>query len=104
LLVRALAENDHIDVTRSKPCYVEIAPSGVDKAQGVEAAARRAGLSLGEIVACGDGENDVTLLQTAGYGIAMGHAPDGLRRVADQVVGSNDDDSLPMALNALFRC
>jgi hydroxymethylpyrimidine pyrophosphatase-like HAD family hydrolase len=57
---------------------------------------------MAEIVACGDDENDVTLLERAGYGIAMGHSGQRLRGVARQIVGSNDDNSLPMALNKLF--
>lgn len=101
-LARELAQDDRIEVTRSKPHYVEIAPGGVDKARGVAEAARHAGLSLAEIAACGDGENDIAMVRRAGYGIAMAHAPHDLRAVARQVVGSNDDDSLPMALNALF--
>jgi hydroxymethylpyrimidine pyrophosphatase-like HAD family hydrolase len=66
LLVAATAD------AGENPGYVEITPSGVDKARGVEEAVHRAGLSMAEIVACGDGENDVTLLERAGYGIAMG--------------------------------
>jgi Cof subfamily protein (haloacid dehalogenase superfamily) len=95
-------EHDDIVAARSNPGYVEITPSGVDKARGVEEAVHRAGLSMAEIVACGDGENDVTLLERAGYGIAMGHSGQRLRGVARQIVGSNDDNSLPMALNKLF--
>lgn len=96
------AEYPDVNVSRSKPCYVEITSARVDKARGVEEAARHAGLSLGDIVACGDAENDLSMLQRAGFGIAMGHGPDALRRIARQVVGSNDDDSLPMALKRLF--
>jgi Cof subfamily protein (haloacid dehalogenase superfamily) len=96
------AEYRHVNVSRSKPCYVEITSAAIDKARGVEEAARRVGLSLGDIVACGDAENDVSMLERAGFGISMGHGPDQLRRVARRVVGSNDDDSLPMALQKLF--
>ncbi len=96
------AQYRHVNVSRSKPCYVEITSVSVDKARGVDEAARRAGLSLKDIVACGDAENDLSMLERAGFGIAMGHGPDQLRQVARQVVGSNDDDSLPTALKKLF--
>jgi Cof subfamily protein (haloacid dehalogenase superfamily) len=96
------AEYRDVNVSRSKPCYVEITSADVDKARGVQEAARRAGLSLHDIVACGDAENDLSMLERAGFGISMGHGPEQLHRVASQVVGSNDDDSLPMALRKLF--
>lgn len=96
------AEYPGVNVSRSKPCYVEITSAKTDKARGVEETARQAGLSLDEIVACGDAENDLSMLERVGFGISMGHGPDALHRVACQVVGSNDDDSLPMALRKLF--
>lgn len=94
---------DEMSVSRSKPGYVEVSPPGVDKGRGLEIAARHAGLSLAELVACGDGENDIPMLAKSGYGISLGHGPAGLRAVARQIVGSNDDDSLPEALMTLFR-
>jgi len=96
------AEYDDVNVFRSKPHYVEITSASIDKARGVEVAARETGLSLRDIVACGDAENDVPLLERAGFGISMAHGPEELRRVASRVVGSNDDNSLPMALKELF--
>ena len=91
-----------IVVARSNPNYVEITASGRDKAAGVEAMAQEVGLSMSEIVACGDGENDIRFVARSGYGIAMRHAPAALKAAANLVVGSNDDDTLPTALLALF--
>lgn len=96
-------QQDRLEVSRSKPGYVEVSPAGVDKGRGLEIAARHAGLSLADLVACGDGENDIPMLGCAGYGISMGHGPVGLRAVSRQIVGSNDDDSLSEALMTLFR-
>ncbi len=96
-------ENSDVVVSRSAPEYVEITASGVDKSKGVQHAAGAVGIALSELVVCGDGENDITMLQNAGYGIAMGHAHESLRRAASQVVGSNNDDSLPIALQSLFN-
>lgn len=96
-------ENPGVVVSRSAPEYVEITALGVDKSTGVEHAAGAVGITLPELVVCGDGENDITMLQNAGYGIAMRHAHESLRRVASQVVGSNNDDSLSVALQSLFN-
>ncbi|CAN5610422.1 Cof-type HAD-IIB family hydrolase [soil metagenome] len=95
-------ENASVVVSRSAPEYVEITASGVDKGTGVEHAARQVGITLPELVVCGDGENDISMLRNAGYGIAMAHAHANLLSVASQVVGSNNDDSLAVALQALF--
>jgi Cof subfamily protein (haloacid dehalogenase superfamily) len=95
-------ENPSVVVSRSAPEYVEITASGVDKGTGVEHAAREVGLVASELVVCGDGENDISMLRNAGHGIAMGHAHANLLSVANQVVGSNNDDSLAVALRALF--
>lgn len=96
-------ENPTVVVSRSAPDYVEITASGVDKATGVEHAARAVGIALSELVVCGDGENDISMLRSAGHGIAMAHAHANLLSVANQVVGSNNDDSLAVALQALFN-
>ncbi|MBS1956800.1 MAG: HAD family hydrolase [Cyanobacteria bacterium SZAS-4] len=95
--------NTSVIVSRSAPEYVEITASGVDKAKGVEHAARSVGITPAQLVVCGDGENDISMLRNAGHGIAMGHAHESLLRVASQVVGTNNDDSLPVALQSLFN-
>lgn len=97
------AQPESMEVARSKPGYVEVSPPGMEKGQGLEIAARYAGLPLADLVACGDGENDIPMLANSGYGISLGHAPPGLQAVARQIVGSNDDDSLAEALMTLFR-
>lgn len=96
-------EHQGVAVSRSALGYIEITASGVDKSTGVEQAARLAGISPEELVACGDGENDIGMLQNAGHGIAMGHAHPSLKSAASQVVGSNNDDSLAFALQKLFN-
>ena len=59
------------------------------------------GIDVREIACFGDDENDREMLEAAGYGVAMGHAPDTVKAVADAVIGSNDGESLAAALDAL---
>ncbi len=59
-----------IECFRSEPDFVEIVPAGVDKGAALEALAERLGLSLAEVAAAGDGENDVEMLQVAGRAFA----------------------------------
>ena len=52
------------------------------------------GIGLEECIAFGDGGNDMTILQTAGVGVAMGNAYEGVKAVADYVTTSVDEDGI----------
>lgn len=71
---------------------------GVSKATGVETLASRLGLTLADVLAVGDGENDLPLLRAAGLGVAMGNAPEHVRAQADAVVRGHDEDGVVEAL------
>lgn len=60
-------------------------------------------LELEEVVAFGDNENDLEMLEAAGYGIAMGNAEDFVKEVADHVADTNDDDGVRIAIEQLFK-
>jgi len=53
-------------------------------------------------VAVGDGRNDLAMLEWAALGIAMGHAPESVRAVADEVTGTIDDDGVVPVLRSLL--
>ena len=57
----------------------------MDKGRGLCELARLAGLTPEECVAVGDGDNDVSMLQAAGLGIAMGNGSEAVKAVADRV-------------------
>lgn len=61
------------------------------------------GLSLEEVVAFGDNENDLEMLEAAGYGIAMGNAEDFVKDVADHVADTNEADGVRLAIEKLFK-
>lgn len=74
--------------------WLDLAPDGVSKASGLEYLIDRLGIAQEDVLAVGDGNNDIEMLQWAGRGVAMGHAPEALIEVADHVTGSIDDDGL----------
>lgn len=51
------------------------------------------------LLACGDGENDIEMLQMAAVGVAMGNAGQKVQSVADAVMSSNDDDGVAQAIH-----
>ncbi len=71
--------------------WLDIAPQGVDKAHGLQLVCDELGVDPAEVLAIGDGRNDIEMLQWAGRGVAMGDAPDEVKAAADAVTGGFDD-------------
>ena len=80
---------------------VEISTKGMHKGSALKKLAGLMGIPLKNIMAIGDSLNDIPLLQAAGYGVAMGTAPDELKEVADAVVPSSDENGLVKALEMI---
>ena len=83
--------------------WMDIAPKGVTKASALEAVRRRIGIEPSRTVAIGDGNNDLEMIDWAARGVAMGHAPQGVREVADEVTGTIEDDGAVDVLRSLLR-
>lgn len=62
----------------------------------------RLGMTRAELVACGDGKNDVTMIKYAGMGVAMENACDEVKAVADCVTASCDEDGVARAIEKFF--
>ena len=77
---------------------VDITHAGVDKGTAARHLAQLLGVDPGQMIAVGDSYNDLPLLRACGRGVAMGHAPDELKAVADYVAPSVDDDGLAVAI------
>lgn len=91
-----------LDVMRSEDFYLEVVPSGVSKANTLGVLLDMLGVKTEEVVAMGDGVSDVGMIQQAALGIAMGNARDSVKRCADRVTLSNDEDGVAVALEKIF--
>jgi Cof subfamily protein (haloacid dehalogenase superfamily) len=80
------------------PTFADIVARGVDKSTGLEKMGAYFGLSAAEMMAIGDGGNDISMLQYAGTGVAMGNASEEVKRAAGYVTTSVDDDGVGNAL------
>lgn len=86
------------NVTRSQPEFVEVIDASVDKGRALATVAQYYGVELGETMAVGDSWNDVPLLSSAGFGVAMGTAPPELTAKADAIVAGVEDDGVAEAI------
>lgn len=85
----------------SKPTYLEITRSGVDKGSAVMSYCLRTGIHASEVLAIGDGLNDLTLFSYAGVSVAPTSAPLKVRAAADFLTLSNDENGVAYALEAI---
>ncbi len=77
---------------------IEINASGVNKGVKLLELGKRLGIKQEEIMACGDGQNDVTMVQMAGLGVAMGNAIEPVKNVADYVTDTNEQEGVAKAI------
>lgn len=82
---------------------IEISHDGVHKGTALTTMSQLLSIPLKNIMAVGDSLNDIPLLQAAGYGVAMGTAPDALKEIADAVVPSSDENGLVIALEMIHK-
>jgi Cof subfamily protein (haloacid dehalogenase superfamily) len=87
-----------LHITRSKPYYLEIMNPRANKALALKTLAEHFGIQQREVMALGDSYNDMEMIKWAGLGVAMGNAPAEVKRVADFVTASNDEDGVAQAL------
>lgn len=91
-----------LDAFRSEPYFLEVVPCGVNKANTLGALLEHLEVTREEVIAVGDGVCDVTMLQLAGMGVAMGHSQDSVKVCADYVTASNEEDGVALAVEKLI--
>lgn len=67
--------------------WLDISPEGVDKAAALALVCEELGVAAEDVLALGDGRNDIEMLAWAGRGVALGEAPEEVKAVADHVTG-----------------
>lgn len=87
----------------SGPGYLEVIPAGINKGTSLKLLAEHLGISLKDVIAFGDNYNDIEMIQTAGIGVAMGNAVDELKKVADDVTVSHQDNGVIKYLEKHLR-
>ncbi len=88
------AERSDLNVSLSKPFFLEVTPKGIDKAASLDFLAKRLGIKSCEVIAVGNAANDLSMIEYAGLGIWVDNVSDVLRHKADFVVASNNNDGV----------
>ncbi|MCB0095361.1 MAG: HAD family hydrolase [Caldilineaceae bacterium] len=95
--LRALL-SDELYITRTHPLLVEGTAQGVHKGQGVLNMLAMLNIDPQRVMAIGDSDNDIPMLEAVGFAVAMGNASAGVRAVADWMAPSIAEDGAAVAL------
>ncbi|MDO5516739.1 MAG: sugar-phosphatase [Clostridium sp.] len=79
---------------KSAPFFFEVTNKRVDKGMGLKQLGEHLGIKQEEIIACGDAENDLSMVKYAGLGVAMENAMDSVKEHADYITSSNDEGGI----------
>jgi Cof subfamily protein (haloacid dehalogenase superfamily) len=92
------ALGDSIHIVPTHALLVEGLPCGVDKGRGLAWLAEYFHIPQAEVMAVGDNDNDIPMIEWAGMGVAMGHASPGALAVADWVAPDQEHDGAAVAI------
>jgi Cof subfamily protein (haloacid dehalogenase superfamily) len=95
---KVLESMEEIEIVSSSKYNIEITNKGVSKGKGIEILSSCFKISKNEIIAIGDSENDLSMIEYAGCGIAMGNAIDSVKKRASYITDSNDNDGVAKAI------
>jgi hydroxymethylpyrimidine pyrophosphatase-like HAD family hydrolase len=95
--------SDELNVYRSRPTYLEIAPRSVSKATALSfLLKKRFNLDMSNVMAFGDNYNDIEMIRTSGLGIAVGNAIPEVKDVAKEITLNSKEDGVAIAIEKYF--
>ncbi len=95
---KKISEIPSIDVVSSDFDNFEVVSSGVSKGNALKFLAREMDISMSEVAAIGDNENDFSMIKEVGLGIAMQNAEQSLKEISDFITSSNDENGVAKAI------
>lgn len=90
---------DNLNIYPSKSTYLELMPKNSSKTSAIEFLLQKYNICRDDLMAIGDNYNDIDMIKYAGLGIAMGNAPDEVKKQANTITLSNDDEGVSYAIN-----
>jgi Cof subfamily protein (haloacid dehalogenase superfamily) len=94
---------ERLFIAKSLPIFLEFAHPDVSKGAGMQFLANRIGITPAQTVAFGDGENDLELLEWAGYAVAVENASAKLKERADLIAPSVEEEGVAQVIEAFLN-
>lgn len=91
---------DRYEVIKTRKNLLEFMPKGITKAYGISLLAKDLGIKQEEIMAIGDEENDLPMIEYAGIGVAMKNAVPEVKAAAQTITDTNDHDGVAKVVEA----
>ena len=98
---KELEQEKGLELVGSLQYNIEINAAGVNKGTGLVNLGRMLGIRRKEIMAFGDGDNDIAMLREAGFGVAMANADEQVKAAADYITLSNEEEGVAEAIERL---
>ena len=92
---------DTLSIYRSTPFFIEVMGKNIDKAASLQRLIEHLGIKQDEVICFGDGYNDLTMIKFAGLGVAMANSVDDVKKHANYVTLSNDEEGIYECLKIL---
>lgn len=86
------------NIVRSHPHLYEIGQQGVSKGNALKELGKQLGIDMADMMAIGDEDNDMSMIEMAGIGVAMGNAIDPVKEIAQYVTATNDESGVAQAI------
>jgi len=93
---------DRLNIFLSEEFFIEVLPYGIHKAAALDKLVSKLGCTSKELVCCGDGMNDLTMIEYAGLGVAMANANPVVKEKADYITASNDENGVLKVIEKYF--
>ncbi|MDI3481266.1 MAG: hypothetical protein PWQ97_921 [Tepidanaerobacteraceae bacterium] len=94
--------DSQVNILKSGPRYLDVINKKSSKGRALKILSAKLGIDRDEIMAIGDNFNDMDMLEFAGIGVAMGNAPEEVKKMADFVAPTNNEDGVAYALQKLL--
>lgn len=91
------------EISSSVPQFVEIVPKNITKAGALRIVGEKLGITAEDVIAFGDQDNDIPMIDYAGCGVAMGNSSEAVKRKADFITTTNDEDGVAVAVEKYFE-
>lgn len=101
--VEKIYSDEQLTIQRSLSGYLEITHKNAKKSKGIEYISELEKLNKNELAAFGDGQNDIPMFETVGYSIVMDNATDDVKKYANYVTKSNNEDGVAYAIENFVK-